>query len=88
MEHLSSSYATGEMQQRLRVLEGMHYEWIEDLVATLKEIPNYEKAIISGQNGPFTVAELIRDIQELKPRGVEYIRLWRRTLGTLLRIRE
>jgi DNA-binding NtrC family response regulator len=88
LEHLKSPPATRQMEQRLKVLEGMHREWIEDLIGTLKEVPGYEKAIISSQNGPFTVAELIEDIQKLRPRGIEYIRLWRRTLGTLLQIRK
>jgi len=87
LEHLQSPPATRQMQQRLKALERMHQEWIEDLVAKLRDIPEYEKAFISSQNGPFTISELIDDIRELRPRGIEYIRLWRRTIGTLLQIR-
>ncbi len=78
-----SSPAISKMRRRLTLLESMHHEWIEDLVATLKTIPSYENAIISSPDGPFTVAELVEDIQKLRPRGIEYIRLWRRTLVTL-----
>ncbi len=88
LDHLSSPPEMRLVQQRLKMLESMHQEWIGDLVTTLKEIPDFEKAMITGHKEPFTVAQLVKDIQDLRPRGIEYIRLWRRTLGTLSQIRK
>ena len=83
MDNISSPVIS-KMHRRLTLFENMHHEWIEDLVATLKTIPSYENAIISSPDGPFTVAELVDDIQKLRLGWVyEYIRLWRRTLVTL-----
>jgi CheY-like chemotaxis protein len=75
-----------EMENRLKLLELVHREWAADLVSLLKDKPEFEKALISSADGPFTVRELIEDIEELRPRGVEYVRLWRRALLTLLRL--
>jgi CheY-like chemotaxis protein len=76
-----------ELRRRLRILEYVHEEWVEDLVSKLQQIPELDKAFISSTEGPFTIAELIDDIRNVRPRGIEYIRLWRRALGTLLGLR-
>jgi len=74
-----------EMENRLKLLEPVHREWAADLVSLLKDKPELEKAWISSGEGPFSVQELIEDIEQLRPRGVEYVRLWRRALLTLLK---
>jgi hypothetical protein len=75
-----------EMENRLKILQLINSEWIADLVALLKESPELEKAFITSAEGSFTLGQLIKDIEQLRPRGVEYIRLWRRTVSTLLRL--
>ncbi len=75
-----------KMENDLWRFKQMHQEWVDDLVKKLKRIPDLEEAIISSEEGPFTVAELIDDIKELRPRGREYVRLWRRALDTLLKL--
>lgn len=75
------------LRNRVKTLERVHQEWVEDLVSKLGEIPDLEKAVISSAKGPFTVAELIDDIRNLRPRGIEYVRLWRRAMGTILGLR-
>lgn len=75
-----------KLLRRLRIFEGAHEEWVKDLIGKLKDIPHFETLVISSEEGPFTVEELIRDIRELRPRGREYIRLWQRTLGTFLKL--
>jgi CheY-like chemotaxis protein len=76
-----------KLRNRVRTLERVHQEWVDDLVSKLAEIPDLDKAVISSAKGPFTVAELIDDIRNLRPRGIEYIRLWRRAMGTILGLR-
>jgi CheY-like chemotaxis protein len=74
-----------KLRRQLVLLESLHEEWSADLVSMLREIPCPQEAIISSDDGPFTVAQLIDDIEKLRPRGREYMRLWRRTVGTFLR---
>lgn len=76
-----------KLQSRIKVLERVHQAWTDDLIAKLREIPDLEKAIVTSAEGNFTIAELIEDIKELRPRGIEYIGLWRRAMGTLLGLR-
>ena len=75
-----------EMENRLKILKLVNDEWIADLVALLRESPELEQSFITSAEGSFTLGELIKDIELLRPRGVEYIRLWRRTVSTLLRL--
>jgi CheY-like chemotaxis protein len=75
------------LRSRVKVLERVHQEWTNDLVAKLREIPDLENAIVSSEEGSFTIAQLIDDIQELRPRGIRYIGVWRRAMGTLLGLR-
>jgi CheY-like chemotaxis protein len=77
-----------KLRTRVKVLERMHQAWTDDLIAKLREIPDLEKAIVTSAEGNFTIAQLIEDIKELRPRGVEYIGLWRRAMGTLLGLRK
>lgn len=73
-----------ELQGRVALLEALHQEWVADLVSQLGQIPNIESALISsGEGSNFSVAELISDIKELRPRGIEHIRLWRKALQRL-----
>jgi CheY-like chemotaxis protein len=83
---------TNPEMRRLRhegkTLRAAHLMWVEDFIKKLSSIPDFEKTLISSEDGSFTVAELIDDIKELRPRGREYIRLWQRTLDTLLKLGE
>ncbi|HEY2390897.1 MAG TPA: response regulator [Candidatus Angelobacter sp.] len=76
------------LRHREKVLLAAHSMWVEDFVTKLKSIPDFEKTIISSEDGAFTVAELVDDIKELRPRGREYIRLWQHTMDTLLNFRK
>jgi DNA-binding NtrC family response regulator len=76
-----------DLRRKVAQLELQNKEWTADLVSKLRRVPNMEAALISSSDGSFTVAELVKDIETLTPRGLEYIRLWRRTLDTLLRLR-
>ncbi len=75
------------LRRRVIALEKMNQEWAEDLLEKLEAIPELKEAIISSEGGDFTISDLIEDIRGLRPRGREYIRLWRRTLDTLLKLR-
>ena len=72
-----------ELQSELSTLKKMHEEWISDLISQLEAIPGLDQAWISGAEEPFTVAQLIDDIRQLRPRGIEHIRLWRNAFQTL-----
>ncbi len=75
-----------ELQSEVSTLKKMHEEWISDLVSQLEAIPGLDQAWISGAEEPFTVAQLIDDIKQLRPRGIEHIRLWRSALQTLRKL--
>lgn len=77
-----------KIENRIEIMEVIHNEWVADLISVLKETPELRQAVISSAEGPFTVQQLIEDIEELRPRGVEYIRLWRRTLATVLNLKK
>lgn len=72
-----------EVQERLEVLEKVHREWTADLLEQIGAVPNARQAFIAGVSEPTSVADMIRDIEALTPRGIEYIRLWRSALKRL-----
>jgi two-component system, response regulator, stage 0 sporulation protein F len=71
------------LRQRLALLEELHVAWTADLVDQLAAIPNPEKRIVSTEEGPMSILDLIEDIQKLRPRGVHHIRLWLRGKRTV-----
>jgi CheY-like chemotaxis protein len=75
-----------EIQERLELFEQMHREWVVDLLSHLEAIPDPEHMLISGMDEPTTVAQIMRDIRELTPRGVEHIRLWQNAMKTLRKL--
>ncbi len=77
-----------ELQEELEVLKGMHREWMKDLMSKLEGIPNMAEAIVHSSGEGFTVQQLIDDIRELRPRGIEHIRLWQDVLRTLRKKRK
>lgn len=66
-------------RKRLQALEQMHAEWVADLMADLEAIPDASSAWISGSTSRFSVAELIDDIRNATPRGIEHVRLWQQS---------
>jgi hypothetical protein len=75
------------LERRVAELEAVNREWIADMVEQLQSIPNVEQAMVSTAGAPFTVADLIDDIRQLRPRGIEYIRLWRSALARVRRLK-
>jgi CheY-like chemotaxis protein len=70
-------------ERRIMELEELNLEWVRDMLQQLREIPDMERALISGAGGGYTVAELIDDIEQMRPRGREYIKLWREAQARL-----
>jgi CheY-like chemotaxis protein len=67
-------------------LEGLYVAVVQPLLDELYAVPNPHSARISSSSESFSVAELIDDVRELTPRGLEHIGLWLRMLHTLQRL--
>jgi hypothetical protein len=54
-----------------------------ELLAQLRAIPNPKDSSITHGGESYSVAQLIEDIENLTPHGLEYIGLWKRAKDTL-----
>lgn len=68
---------------RNRLLERSYEEILQDLVASLKTIPEPQEKAFWYDGQEILVGELIEDIRNLTPRGVKFIGLWRRAMANL-----
>jgi DNA-binding NtrC family response regulator len=71
------------MRSRIRQLERLNGELLADFVAELRRIRNPDEQVVVNGDDVFTVAELISDLEQQTPRGIEHVRLWLRAFGTL-----
>jgi hypothetical protein len=71
-----------QLEDCLRALSG-------GLIEDLRAIPNPENSWVSKGISPekdFTVAQLVEDVQNLTPRGLEHLRLWGNAQQTLRKL--
>jgi DNA-binding NtrC family response regulator len=75
-----------DLQARVEELEAIHRAWAVDLIEDLEAIEDQDGRIIGGAFNGATVAEVVTDIRDITPRGMEYIKLWRGAMSTLRRL--
>lgn len=76
-----------ELEARNQMLEQINSEWTQDLIECLLKVRSAETAVVNHGDETFTVAELIEDIRNFRPRGIEHIKMYRRLVADHLKRR-
>ncbi len=90
IEHVTNDATIGETaaaaiakNARLVALEKSHAEFVLELTAELRSIPSADSMPIIGDSQVATVSDMLGEIERLTPRGLGYLRSWRRAKATL-----
>ena len=81
---ISTAHAVAR-EIRLEALERAQAEFIQDLTAELRSIPEFATMPIAGSPDVATVGKMLDEIERLTPVGLDYLRSWRRAKATLRR---
>ena len=60
----------------------------DEIIANISQMPDRDKPAICTGKETFSVDDLIRDLRELTPRGIEFVKLHIRAKETLARLKK